>query len=1180
MNAPAYLQERYARAVERSAAAVASPDPWALTESVMGWRELLQDEAAWQYPDLVEGAQIELGHAHFDRWQRVGEPSDLDDAIEAYIAPLAEKGSALPYYHSLMADLAGALLERHKLSGSLADVDASIQAYDVALEDPSSDRARSQGLQANRALAMYHRFFSSRDVADLDTAIATFHRLAEEGDATLRANSLANLGISLRARYQVRGDAADLDDSIIAQRGAIASGQPGTSSWASWQSNLGNALVNRAESVGDRSDLEAAIAAHEAAAAAFPAGSSGWTTSQINLASALGKGFDRFGDEPYLDAAIEICEHALAFVPGESRLARIAATTLAGLLRWRFFQRGATEDVETAVSLADLALSREVEGSRDWLQSLLVVGVVHRLRYATVGSDEDVEIAINALERVIEAAAPGSEPWATAHQGLGEALVTRHKVTADYADLEAGIDAFRAALSSLPPRSAAAGDVAASLAEALDLRFRGPLDAAGVDEAIVLYERAVRTVQRGSLKWMRWRTGLAVARSLRYEVYGDVRDLDEAVATLGDVLTVSSEPTVDWAAAQLELAGVLITRHRAGGQQHDLDGACAAADAALSVASLGRAERSWAYQVSGDARRLRFALGRDPADFAAARDAYNLVAEELESAPMPDRLLGAAAGLGELHAYAGEWARAADCYGRALDFFDGLYATQLLDEGREASLQRLEDLHVRAAYAIARAGDAEDAVVRLERGRARMLGARLARDRADLEGVRAQDPSTYDQYVGATSALRALDSDERSASGGATATGDAAARLRRRRAAQARLDDAVERIRRIPGHERFLAIPSWHEVAEVVAPGAALVYLVATVEGGMALLVDAGPGAGAARSEPVWLDALSGAAVRDLIAGSPGATRDTAWSPAYARWSSADEEDTAADEAWFAVIENVTRQLWDLGMGTLVETLRARGYEEAVLVPAGLLGLLPLHAAWCDDPSAPSGRHAALDEVAFSYAPSALAFGHARRQAERRAEEHLLAVAEPDPVSAGGLPYAGEEVTAIANHFDTTTVLAGNAATRSALLDALPHADVVHLACHGESNPVQPLESALLMAGDEPLAVRDVLALRLEGRLAVLSACETGMVGIKLPDEVVALPAAFLQAGFAGVVASLWSVSDLSTALLMQRFYRLWLEEGQSPARALQNAQRSLRDAADLDFGHPFWWAAFTLTGA
>jgi CHAT domain-containing protein len=247
------------------------------------------------------------------------------------------------------------------------------------------------------------------------------------------------------------------------------------------------------------------------------------------------------------------------------------------------------------------------------------------------------------------------------------------------------------------------------------------------------------------------------------------------------------------------------------------------------------------------------------------------------------------------------------------------------------------------------------------------------------------------------------------------------------------------------------------------------------------------------------------------------------------------------------------------------------------------------------------------------------------QSAERRADG-LLAVEEPLPVSAGPLPSANWEVTAACCHFsandgkDSVHVLPEGHATREAVLNALPHYPVLHLSCHGRAELDRPLESGLLMTNDRRLTLRHLLTLRLSrARLAVLSACETRLPGIDLIDEVISLPAGFVQAGVPGVVGSLWSVLDLSTALLMVRFYDLWRGEGLPPAEALQQAQIWLRDTtnaekadcfgaelressatampvplaeallreallrhptAERTFDHPFHWAAFAFTGA
>jgi CHAT domain-containing protein len=186
------------------------------------------------------------------------------------------------------------------------------------------------------------------------------------------------------------------------------------------------------------------------------------------------------------------------------------------------------------------------------------------------------------------------------------------------------------------------------------------------------------------------------------------------------------------------------------------------------------------------------------------------------------------------------------------------------------------------------------------------------------------------------------------------------------------------------------------------------------------------------------------------------------------------------------------------------------------------------------------------------------------------------------------------------------------------VLTALPEYPVGHFSCHGYANIGEPLASGLLMANDELLTLRDFLELRLVGmRLAILSACETAIPGFQLPDEVVSLPTGLLQAGVAGIVASLWSVSGMSTMMLLARFYEVWGNTERDPAEALRRAQQWVRDTTNgqneitsgalcqssrgvgcqrlsparsyqacallpaerHDYAHPYYWAAFGYVG-
>jgi CHAT domain-containing protein len=73
---------------------------------------------------------------------------------------------------------------------------------------------------------------------------------------------------------------------------------------------------------------------------------------------------------------------------------------------------------------------------------------------------------------------------------------------------------------------------------------------------------------------------------------------------------------------------------------------------------------------------------------------------------------------------------------------------------------------------------------------------------------------------------------------------------------------------------------------------------------------------------------------------------------------------------------------------------------------------------------------------------------------------------------------------------------------------------------------------------------------------------------------VIALPTGLLQAGVAGIVASMWRVGDLPTLLLMIEFYRRWRHDGLEPPAALREAQRWLRDTPNAEIARQYQAAA------
>ncbi|HEY7812541.1 MAG TPA: CHAT domain-containing protein [Nakamurella sp.] len=367
------------------------------------------------------------------------------------------------------------------------------------------------------------------------------------------------------------------------------------------------------------------------------------------------------------------------------------------------------------------------------------------------------------------------------------------------------------------------------------------------------------------------------------------------------------------------------------------------------------------------------------------------------------------------------------------------------------------------------------------------------------------------------------------------------------REARDALDAVIEEIQAVPGFKTFLAPPDFDDIA--AAAEDPVVYLAAADPGGLALIV---------RGDVVVdidLPGLTRAALAERV---------QAYRVAYDAYR-ADPQAGRAD--WERALSEVTDWLWQEAMGRVVdELLGARAAVLAdpprvFLVPGGLLGLLPLHAAWRPDASRPTGREHVLDLLQIAYIPNAQALSAAREKAKAVTGRRVFAVAAPS--RAAGLPMTGVEARAARLAFPDGHI--GRRRTSEEFLLQIRAADVVHVACHGLADLDEPLNSRLELAPGEDVTLGTLMAQELTVRLAVLSACETLLPGTDLPDEVVALPTGLIQAGAAGVLASMWAVPDLASAMLMIEFYGFWRERPDDPGSALRLAQIWLRDTPERE---------------
>ena len=271
-----------------------------------------------------------------------------------------------------------------------------------------------------------------------------------------------------------------------------------------------------------------------------------------------------------------------------------------------------------------------------------------------------------------------------------------------------------------------------------------------------------------------------------------------------------------------------------------------------------------------------------------------------------------------------------------------------------------------------------------------------------------------------------------------------------------------------------------------------------------------------------------------------------------------------------AVLEQSTQRLLASLYADLIAPLevwlkpRAAGATLAI-VPHGILHNVPFHALF-------DGQNYLLDRYEVSYAPSATVLALCQQRSSH-ARTHALIAGVADAL----IPAALAEVESVAQQLAHSGIEAETLKNETATLEALkslaPECDILHLACHGLFRADNPMFSAVKLQ-DGWLTAADVMQLNLKDALVTLSACESGRGTVLQGDEVIGLPRAFLGAGAASVVVSLWLVQDETTVTLMTHWYTQ-LNEGMSRAAALRAAQRMLRER----YPHPYYWAPFILIG-
>ena len=270
--------------------------------------------------------------------------------------------------------------------------------------------------------------------------------------------------------------------------------------------------------------------------------------------------------------------------------------------------------------------------------------------------------------------------------------------------------------------------------------------------------------------------------------------------------------------------------------------------------------------------------------------------------------------------------------------------------------------------------------------------------------------------------------------------------------------------------------------------------------------------------------------------------------------------------------------------------------RHVLIVPDGPLGAIPFETLLT-----PSNSMASmLVEISdVSYLPSAqFVVDQGGRRSSRwlppwRAE--LVAFGDPTVVTGDDLgqgePWqrltgSADEVRAIGGILKgKSEIHLGSDARKEYLVHGrLAGVPIIHLSSHAAADMENPDRSRILLAPEAPgkpsdyLFQQEVYDLDLKGvDMVTVSGCDTARGRLVRGEGVEAFSLAFLAAGAASAVTSLWKVEDQPTSDFMKQFY-YFLSRGETRAEALRSAKlRFLHSASPLS--SPRYWAAFVLSG-
>lgn len=386
-------------------------------------------------------------------------------------------------------------------------------------------------LQLNLAQALGDLFVHTGQPAVLEEQITVCCSVIATSSTPpdILQSALRVLGSAKRARFEQKGQIADIDDSVNNLRTASTLADPSSTRYCWSETELGRSLTRRYQRTGVQEDLTEAIQLQRHAAKSVANDDPDRDQILFNLGNVLWVEYTAYGELSTLKEAIAHHLDALDLRAVVHRDRHVSLNGLAIAFKL-FYERSMDPNhLNLTIKYHREALSLRPEGHPERSKSFNNLATTLELRYTVFGQAEDLESSIDMARQALALRPVGHPLRSGAMMNLAIPLSYRAVATGNLGDIEESIRMKRECLAMTSPGNTRRGLFLINLADTVRMGY----DIMGRDndlkEAMMLFREAVQTLPEGHHDHSLALFGLIGVLEQRFDASGQIDDLIEAM---------------------------------------------------------------------------------------------------------------------------------------------------------------------------------------------------------------------------------------------------------------------------------------------------------------------------------------------------------------------------------------------------------------------------------------------------------------------------------------------------------------------------------------------------------------------------------------------------------------------------------------------------------------------------